>query len=134
MEGPPGTDTDNKGFWLLTALPLLTTTVAPLPDPAEAAETVAELVGPLMDVEEARAALAAATAAARSFILSRMPGVKVILGFWLGTKCVILTGFLPSSVKISVNWLMYRKAWGLVPKTKRHVDPFLSLSLKSLST
>ena len=97
MEGP-ATDTDSRGFWLLTAeLPLLTADELPV-----AAATVAVLVGPVIE-EEARAAFAAATAAARSFILSRMPGVKVILGFWLGTKCVILTGFLPSSVKISVN-------------------------------
>jgi hypothetical protein len=103
MEGPPETVTDNRGFWLTTVLPLLTAelTLAPVAAVA-AAVTVAVLVGPVIE-DEARAALAAATAAARSFILSRMPGVKVILGFWLGTKCVILTGFLPSSVKISVN-------------------------------
>ena len=83
MEGP-ATETDSRGFWLLTTeLPLLTADVV--------AATVAVLVGPVME-DDARAAFAAATAAARSFILSRMPGVKVILGFWLGTKCVILTG------------------------------------------
>ena len=37
-------------------------------------------------VSVALAALAAATAAALSFIRSRMPGVNVIRGFWLGTK------------------------------------------------
>ena len=102
MEGPPETVTDNRGFWLTTVLPLLTAELTLAPVAVAAAVTVAVLVGPVIE-DEARAALAAATAAARSFILSRMPGVKVILGFWLGTKCVILTGFLPSSVKISVN-------------------------------
>ena len=120
MEGP-ATDTESMGFWLLTALPpLLMTAVTgagaadPAPAPLTAAwppvmdaaacpATVAVLFGAPVNEDDARAALAAATAAARSFILSLIPGVKVILGFWLGTKCVIFTGFLPSSVKISVN-------------------------------
>ena len=110
MEGP-ATDTDRIGFWLVTVLPLLMTAATGAADPvplaagppvAAAVAPVAVLLAPVME-DEARAALAAATAAARSFIRSRMPGVKVILGFWLGTRCVIFTGFLPSSVKISVN-------------------------------
>ena len=45
------------------------------------------------------------------------PGVKETLGAWLGTLWVILTFFLPSSVNISVNWLMYLVAFVKVPRS-----------------
>ena len=55
--------------------------------------------------------------------LALIPGVKDTRGGWLGTLWVIFTFFLPSSVKISVNWLMYRVALVRVPSsnlTARH--------------
>ena len=45
-------------------------------------------------------------AAACWFMLALIPGVKETRGGWLGTLWVIFTFFRPSSVKISVNWLM----------------------------
>ena len=66
--------------------------------------------------------------AAAAVIEALMPGVKVILGAWLGTRWVIFTDFRPSSVNISVNWLMYLSAWGRVPSRNRHVEPLLSPS------
>ena len=72
-----------------------------------------------------------AAAAARSLAFccrSLIPGVMVTRGGWFGTRCVILTDLRPSSVKISVNWLMYRKAFGRVPRMNRQVEPLFSFS------
>ena len=49
---------------------------------------------------------AAACAAAAADMVARIPAVNVTLGGWFGTRWVIFTFFRPSSVKISVNWLI----------------------------
>lgn len=48
----------------------------------------------------------AAAACCAEAMVARIPAVKVTRGCWLGTLCVIFTFFRPSSVNISVNWLM----------------------------
>ena len=65
-------------------------------------------------------------AAACWVMLALRPGVKETRGGWLGTLWVIFTFFLPSSVKISVNWLMYRVALERVPSSNLKLTAVLN--------
>ena len=58
--------------------------------------------------------------------------MKETLGAWLGTLWVILTFFLPSSVNISVNWLMYLVAFVKVPRSNLTNNTCINLNKNSI--